>query len=269
MDSSNLDLRFARNLLRHEILPRLEAGPAPKAREALRRVARLAQENEDAWESLLPSLLDAVQGEEDAGRYIARTALLSYHPAVRGRVLRAWLRRHGIGLDEAGTRAILEFTTTGASGRSYSLPGRLRLVREFDRLALEAEEADPDEEPLTVTGVQEGPETVVVRGRTFTVVWGRSAPKADLVESFSLDSLRFPLQIRGWSPGDRIRLPYGTKKLKKVFAEARIPMGERPQIPVVVDASGRVLWACGVARSILSLPGSDADPFFLGLRHVC
>jgi tRNA(Ile)-lysidine synthase len=268
-DPTNLDRRLARNLLRHEILPRLEAGPAPKAREALRRLARLARENEEAWGSLLPSLLEGVQGGDDEGRYVARTSLLSYHPAVQGRVLREWLRRRGIDLDEAGTRAILEFTSTGVSGRSYPLPGHMRLVREFDRLALKAEEADPEEEPLTVTGDQEGAGKVVVRGRTYEVAWGHAAPKAELVESFAFDSLRFPLLIRGWSPGDRIRLPYGTKKLKKVFAEARIPVGERSDVPVVVDASGRVLWACGVARSILSMPGSDADPFFLGLRNAC
>ena len=61
-DASNLDLTNPRNLLRHEILPKLEEGAAPRARKSLNRLARLARENEDAWRSLLPSLMDGRRG---------------------------------------------------------------------------------------------------------------------------------------------------------------------------------------------------------------
>ncbi|MFC1661389.1 tRNA lysidine(34) synthetase TilS [Gemmatimonadota bacterium] len=133
-----------------------------------------------------------------------------------------------------------------------------------------AAEEDGEDKPLTVAGDQSGVGRVVVRGRTYEVEWGSEAPpEAGFVESFSLKSLRFPLQIRGWSPGDRIKLSFGSKKLKKVFSEARVPLGERSEIPVVVDGSGRVIWACGLARSVLALPSPDAEPFFLGIRDVC
>ncbi|MFC1661388.1 TilS substrate-binding domain-containing protein, partial [Gemmatimonadota bacterium] len=66
----------------------------------------------------LPSFLEDVRGDGKGGEYIARTALLAYHPAVQARVLREWLQGNGIRLDDAGTRAALEFTRTGVSGRS-------------------------------------------------------------------------------------------------------------------------------------------------------
>jgi tRNA(Ile)-lysidine synthase len=46
----------------------------------------------------------------------------------------------------------------------------------------------------------------------------------------------------------------GTKKLKKLFLEARIPRGERARTAVLADAEGRVLWAHGLA------PAADAEP---------
>jgi tRNA(Ile)-lysidine synthetase-like protein len=46
----------------------------------------------------------------------------------------------------------------------------------------------------------------------------------------------------------------GTKKLKKLFLEARLPRHQRGQIPVLADAAGRVLWAAGIARA------ADAEP---------
>jgi len=39
----------------------------------------------------------------------------------------------------------------------------------------------------------------------------------------------------------------GTRKLKKLFLEYRIPREDRMRSPVLVDRSGRVIWVSGVA----------------------
>jgi tRNA(Ile)-lysidine synthetase-like protein len=86
--------------------------------------------------------------------------------------------------------------------------------------------------------------------------------------SVSPDCTDFPLTLRGWEPGDRIQLPYGTKKLKKLFSEAKIPVGERARIPVLADGEGRVLWVPGLASSVSSLPADEPGSFFIGIRHA-
>ncbi|GBF07747.1 tRNA (Ile)-lysidine synthetase-like protein [Deinococcus aerius] len=55
----------------------------------------------------------------------------------------------------------------------------------------------------------------------------------------------FPLPD-GWTlrtrlPGDRIRLPGGTRKLSDVLTDARVPRGERDRVPVLA-AGGEVRW---------------------------
>lgn len=47
-DPSNDDRRFARNRVRHELIPLLEAGYNPRAREAILRLANAAREEHDA-----------------------------------------------------------------------------------------------------------------------------------------------------------------------------------------------------------------------------
>jgi tRNA(Ile)-lysidine synthase len=64
-----------------------------------------------------------------------------------------------------------------------------------------------------------------------------------------MSALRFPLTVRSRRPGDRIRLSGGTRKVKKVLLEDRIPPSERHRVPLVVDAEGEVLWIPGVARA--------------------
>jgi tRNA(Ile)-lysidine synthase len=63
--------------------------------------------------------------------------------------------------------------------------------------------------------------------------------------------------LRGWLPGDRIRLAYGSKKLKKLFLEQRVGRAARARAAVLCDAGGDVLWVVGVARSCAALPVGD------------
>jgi tRNA(Ile)-lysidine synthetase-like protein len=224
----------------------------------------------------MPDLLRTVSGENadipaglEGADVIARAPLLEYHPAVQARLLREWLRRHGILLDEAGTRGLLEFTRTGSSGRSFQLPGLTRLVREFDVLVLRSSEAGVDGGHVTIPGTDPGTGRMVIGNRTYEVVWGEVVgADAGATESFSVADLRFPLRLRARAPGDRIRLAYGSKKLKKLYAEGRIAKGERRSIPVLVDGVGRVLWVPGLARSVLAVPESDQNSLELGLIHV-
>ncbi len=48
-DSSNRDLRHARNRVRHGIIPRLERTLNPKVKEALAETAEIARSEEDYW----------------------------------------------------------------------------------------------------------------------------------------------------------------------------------------------------------------------------
>lgn len=268
-DHSNQDVSIPRNYLRHRVLPQVEKEVAPGARKSLQRLARLARENEEAWGSLLPGILKGIVEESDRGIVVVRSALLTYHPAVQGRVLRQLVQRHGITLTEAGTRGVLEFTRTGASGRSFQLPGGLRIRREFDTFLLEPDQASGEDRPLMIPGLEAGSGEADLGGERLSVSWG--GPRGEAFEAETLldpEALAFPLRMRGWVPGDRITLPYGSKKLKKLFAEAGVPAGARSRVPVLVDAEGRVLWVSGVAVSALARPGSHEAPFLIGIRHV-
>jgi tRNA(Ile)-lysidine synthase len=189
-----------------------------------------------------------------------RPELLAYHPAVRARLLRHLARGLGVVLGEAGTRAVLEFISSSGSGRRYSLGGSLVLAREFDRLVLARSAGQDQSEVLEIRQPGEGQATLELAGRRYRVEWTRSPRLQDVwAQAFASDGLRFPLRLRGWAPGDRIRMGYGTKKLKKLFAEMQVPAGERMRRPVLADGDGAVIWVPGLARSAQApLPGEGA-----------
>ncbi|MDX6667609.1 MAG: tRNA(Ile)-lysidine synthase [Solirubrobacteraceae bacterium] len=49
-----------------------------------------------------------------------------------------------------------------------------------------------------------------------------------------------PATVRSWRPGDRIRMPGGTKKLQDLFTDRKVPREERARVPVV-EAGGEIV----------------------------
>ncbi|HSH44734.1 MAG TPA: tRNA lysidine(34) synthetase TilS [Longimicrobiales bacterium] len=255
-DPTNLDLRLARNRLRHLVLPAMERAH-PGTVRILARLAAVARRDEDRWRARTREAASAVI--RDAGprsATLARDVLRSYHPAVRARVLRLVLRRLGSSPGRAGTRAALEFINSSRSGGEVHLPGGVRLQRDFERIrVVRGREHRPADVGLEIER-EDGAGLARIGGRRYAVRWGEGALEADSgkgpLEGEGIvipDSVPFPLLLRGWRPGDRIRLEYGRKKLKKLFAEHRLDRAVRRSIPVLVDAEDRVLWVPGVARA--------------------
>jgi tRNA(Ile)-lysidine synthase len=254
-------------VIRNEILPRLESVVAPAARRSLLRLGRIAREEEAAWDSILEDLLRDLVTEECNGRIeIDRVAFLHHHDVVRARILRELAGRLGATLGEAGTQSALAFTNTGASGHGLPISATVRLIRSFDRLVFCHTSEPGVDRDFDIERAGEGQGIVLVGGRDWSVTWSlEPGPVSPWVERFSVSGLEFPVRLRGWSSGDRMKHSYGSKKLKKIFGEKRVSIEERSRVPVVVDGKERVLWIPGVARSSLLLPGAEEDALMLSV----
>jgi tRNA(Ile)-lysidine synthase len=100
-DPHNDDRRFARVRVRRTVLPTLEAELGPGAAEALARTAALVRDDAD--------LLDALAADADPGTDVLDAAMLLGQPAaLRSRVIRRWLLRHGATEVTAGHVAAVE-----------------------------------------------------------------------------------------------------------------------------------------------------------------
>ena len=116
-DPHNADPRFARVRVRQTVLPTLEAELGPGAAEALARTAALAREDVD--------LLDALAAEADPGTdTLDAAALLDQPRALRTRIIRRWLLRHGAFEVTAGHVTAVEALVTRWHGQGdIHLPG--------------------------------------------------------------------------------------------------------------------------------------------------
>jgi tRNA(Ile)-lysidine synthetase-like protein len=168
----------------------------------------------------------------------------------------------GTHLGRAGTHAAVAFITTGSSGGAVELAGNVRLERHLERFLIRRADNRPQDQPLRIAEPGNGQGTAVIGGRSYRMQWAtRMATEPAAAASFSLGALRFPLEFRAWQPGDRIRLEAGTKKLKKLFLEKRIPRHERQVRPVLAGPGGTVFWIMGLARATRAEPEPGAQVF--------
>lgn len=66
------------------------------------------------------------------------------------------------------------------------------------------------------------------------------------------DGVALPLHVRTRHAGDRMQWEGlgGSKKLKDIFIDAKIPLKERDAWPIVTDNNGNILWLAGLKKSL-------------------
>jgi tRNA(Ile)-lysidine synthase len=272
-DATNRSDEYARNRIRRALIPVLETIRAD-APAAILSVARHAARSERAWRALLHELRSGLELRRVPGTTeLARGKLAEYDGEIRARVLRAELRRFGLVPDRLSMRNILRFVVRGRSGSRLDLAGNVRLECAYDALRITRPAQPAADESVSITACRAGHAHARLGGRKWRVEWTPStatvtSADADDSASFACAQLVFPLEIRGWRAGDRIRLSYGSKKLKKLFAEAHVPVHDRPAVPVLVDAAGRIRWVAGVARAADAASADGGAVLTITVSHV-
>ena len=117
-DSSNRDLRHARNRVRHGILPRLERTLNPAVRETLAETADIARSEEEYWQKEVARALPQVWQADTA--FSGRAELAALPLALRRRVVRAAAESLGLRLEFRHVEEILDLDPRGP--RSAMLP---------------------------------------------------------------------------------------------------------------------------------------------------
>lgn len=149
------------------------------------------------------------------------------------------------------------------------LPDRVRVRIEFDVARIERETPTPPDETLIIGREERSGEAGIrLHGRQYRVIWrttGAGTEAEGRGVALARDGADFPLHLRGWRPGDRMRTGGGTKTLKKLFLERRIPRSSRARLPVLANAEGRVLWVAEVATAADRAPGAAEEILVLSV----
>lgn len=247
-DASNLDPAFTRNRLRHQVLPLLGQFN-PRLEEHLAALAQRSAEEEDYWQLQVAAAMEALRLPDRDELRLDRAGLAKLHPALGRRVLRSALgevRGALSGLDAGHLQDLLALVASGSAQAELHLPQCWAGVR-FDALVLRK---SPPKRPSLPRVEVAGPGDYLLpdgRSLRFEIIAAPLGESQTAVE-YDLAEVGFPLLIRGFEPGDRIRLEGlgGRKKLKELFSEARVEQELRSNWPLLVGKE--LLWVVGLRR---------------------
>ncbi|HKS73301.1 MAG TPA: tRNA lysidine(34) synthetase TilS, partial [Terriglobales bacterium] len=247
-DSSNRDLRFARNRVRHGILPRLERGLNPAVRECLAEAADLARAEEDYWERLVEATLPAVSappGGQDRGAALFIPTLVELPLALRRRVVRAALRNPTVALEFQHVEEILE--VAAGSAKAAALPQGWSAVRVGDRLEMKAGR-QPEAVDYEFTLPVPGRVTLPAVGITLEAILLPQPAGYNPEHCLELSLLTTELKVRNWRAGDRYWPPHtkAPKKVKELLQEHHVT-GSAKKLWPVVESGDEIVWVRGFA----------------------
>ncbi|MEM5439270.1 tRNA lysidine(34) synthetase TilS [Paraburkholderia diazotrophica] len=264
-DESNADTRYARNALRHNVLPAL-AVHFPGFRDALARTAAHAASAQRLLDELARIDLQAVRSDEEGT--LSRDALLALDDERAANVLRYWMRTLGFPaastarltdalrqLREIGDAHSLRVDHAGHALRSY----RGRIYWEAGDSADPADETALVERAESVLSWQGESVWRLPQWRGTFVFGDVAADDADAIPVAAL--MRAPLVARSRKGGERMRCAANgpSRTLKNLFQERGVPSWKRDVPLVFVGDVLLFVPLIGVNRAAFDEAGQQAN----------
>ena len=227
-DSSNDTDDFLRNRLRHHVMPLLKQ-ENPRLAENLTAMALSLRQDE--------AVLCAMT--ESAGA-LTVSQLRQLPDSLRRRSLERFLKENGVCEPERRHIALAEelVFSDNPSAQAH-LPGGVTLRRSYEKLEITGKDHKPlPQRPVHCPGITEIPEAGL------RILCTEATQIINTSHIFTVKTAGMVI-VRPRQPGDEMRLPGGTKSLKKLFIDRKLPTGSRMLIPVLADDGG-ILGVCGI-----------------------
>lgn len=261
-DSSNRDLRHARNRVRHEILPCLERNLNPAVREVLAETAEIARAEEDHWHEKVKEVLALARTSNGHAGGLKVVGFPALSLALQRRVLRAAAESLGLRLEFRHVEQILGLLSEGtAANRSTVLPHDWRAFLKCGELRFEPTRPLASQNFEFLLPV---PGSIDVRqlGSRFEALLVSASDVYNPEHLLDRDQLSGQeLCVRNWRPGDVFWPPHtkAPKKIKELLQQRHITGPERKLWPVVVSGA-QVVWMRGfpVRNQFQAVQGHDA-----------
>lgn len=236
-DETNGDLAYARNRIRAEVLPALTAA-YPGAVQALGRLARAAQRDEEHFDEALDQLVLTRRALVD-GAALLRSELIGLDKAMLSRALAREAERIGLGVQDASAIDGICDAIKHGEEKSINLTGsaHAHIGRRYVCFTRPMETVP--ETALSLYGETQTPYGI------FAVRLALEGENGDGVTCQAMDeALLEGALVTGRREGDGL-VPFGRHtavKLKKLMIDAGVERPIRNSLPVI-RKEGKILWA--------------------------
>ena len=265
IDSTNFDIQFFRNRVRHQLIPLLLKF-SPRFKENLLEMSLIWQEEREWLDTFIEKAIAKSVKQTPKGKQIDLNLFRPYHPALQRRILVALLKEIPLPFTRRHLNALLALASPGGPHKFISLPKGWLGYKEGHYLYITSSiPPQPDyyyqiEKPgkVEIKELNISLEIKLLENKGEKI---NQTPKEVFVD---FDKVSFPLEIRPYQPGDKF-YPLGgkgSKKIKDFFIDLKIPYAERKKYPLVISQE-KIIWVAGLSMDERIKPGSETRLYLM------
>lgn len=262
-DSTNVELDFLRNRIRHELLPYLKTFN-PRVNDRLAATAEILAADENLLDDITGKTFSRLAKVTDNEVMLDLAATRAEIRGQRFRLYRKAIQLTKGSLTHISFKNLMDvdnllFSCT--SNSEIDLPRGVQVTKSYHHIAFtltgKVQHDTYNELYIKGTGLYPLPcgKALSVEIASPPDNW-KNVPVTSAY--FDLEKVSFPWLVRRFKPGDRI-IPFGmtgSKKVKDLFIDMKIPLKMRREAPVILS-NEKIIWVCGV--KVAATPRISAD----------
>lgn len=248
-DSSNAQNIFMRNRLRMQVIPLLEQENPNLAQSVTQLAQRLRYDD-----AVLQNLSDSYDDADVR-------SLRALSPSIRSRVICRFLQRNNVNEPESShIQAVERLIYSEKPSARITLRDGIVIARNYNRLECISK-------PWELQTMEIVPGNTALFEAGMNILCRTATELRNTKDCFTIVPAG-KLYVRHRLPGDSMRLSGGTKDLKKLFIDRKIPASKRLQIPVIADDLGVVgVFGVGVNLDRLAIGEDAVEICFMPMRE--
>ena len=244
VDKSNFKDKYTRNRYRHVVLPFLKKED-PNVHEKFLKFSTTLEEYDRYINNEIEKNIKRVYKDKvlDLKKYLELEPLIQ--KKIIYNILEDIYKDDLMIINDNHVKLIKMLIKSKKANAYVYLPHNIKAVKEYDKIIIS-------------DGVKESVNYEIELLDYVNLPNGHSIEKIDSCDSndntvcrISNSDIVYPLYVRTRKHGDRMNLKKinGSKRLKDIFIDAKIPLSERDTWPIVVDSCDKIIWIPGIKKS--------------------
>ena len=246
IDHTNLETIYTRNKIRLELIPYMKDNFNPNVIESIVRMSNSLKTDSDYIQEESEIKFKEVSNLQEDACEIDIQKYSKLHDAIKVRVLRKGIK-HILGdtnfVDQKHIEDIMQLEDNKKIDKMITLPRGIFAYRRKNTILLINKEIVNE----TIEFCYNLPSNGFIKVKELNLVLETQTMNIDRYKSmkldkkskgFDFDKVKGGIVVRSRKEGDKIKLSAGSKKIKDLFIDLKIPREERCNVPIIVDEQG-------------------------------
>lgn len=244
VDKSNFSDKYTRNRYRKMVLPFLKE-EEPNVHLKFLKYSEMLFECERFLDGEVSRLYKKLYNEN----YIDIDKFKMLDSIIQNKIINNWLEEYYeddlILISDVHTDLIKSLIYSNRSNSVIYLPNAVKVVKSYNKLYFERETDQIDSYEIELLDYANLPNGKNIKAIEY------ADSNSNFYCRLNSSDVVLPLHVRTRRDGDRMKVKglNGSKKVKNIFIDEKVPVSQRDLWPVVVDSEDKIVWLPGLKKS--------------------